>query len=429
MKILSITAQKPHSTGSGVYLTELVKGFHKLGHEQAIIAGVYKEDEVTFPAGVAFYPTYFRTQELPFAIAGMSDEMPYESTVYSQMSEEQVERFLQVYEERIRKVLDEFHPNIIISHHLFLLTALVQELTSKLSPDTKVMGLCHGSDLRQYKKSKEVVSLRSGYIYDHLRQLDEILALHDVQKLDIMGTYDLLEEKVRVIGTGYNSEVFRVLETNTFLDRGETAEKESNSLNEKCGREVCTLLFAGKLSKAKGVMSFLRCLEYLDIPDKKLQVLLAGGHGSQAEYEEIQRLAAKARYKVRFLGRLNQKELAVQMNESHIFVLPSFYEGLPLVLMEAMACGMDIVATDLPGVQDWMKKSIPDNTIDFVQPPKMARVDEPEEGEEILFEKRLAEQIEDTVQLCMQQKNCGLDQNITKSLSKLSWIGICEKIL
>ena len=41
MRILSITAQKPHSTGSGVYLTGLVKGFAALGHEQAVVAGVY----------------------------------------------------------------------------------------------------------------------------------------------------------------------------------------------------------------------------------------------------------------------------------------------------------------------------------------------------------------------------------------------------
>ena len=48
MKILTITAQKPHSTGSGFYLTEMVKGFAALGHEQAVLAGVYREDTVDF---------------------------------------------------------------------------------------------------------------------------------------------------------------------------------------------------------------------------------------------------------------------------------------------------------------------------------------------------------------------------------------------
>ena len=44
MRILSVTAQKPHSTGSGVYLTGLVNSFSQMGHEQAVIAGVYRED-------------------------------------------------------------------------------------------------------------------------------------------------------------------------------------------------------------------------------------------------------------------------------------------------------------------------------------------------------------------------------------------------
>ena len=88
MKILSITAQKPNSTGSGVYLTELVKEYAAAGHVQAVVAGVYEEDNVELPDGVAFYPVYFLSEKLPYAIAGMSDEMPYKSTRYCDMTEE-----------------------------------------------------------------------------------------------------------------------------------------------------------------------------------------------------------------------------------------------------------------------------------------------------------------------------------------------------
>ena len=59
MRILSITAQKPSSTGSGVYLTELVKEYAAKGHEQAAVAGVYEEDEAELPEGVKLYPVYF----------------------------------------------------------------------------------------------------------------------------------------------------------------------------------------------------------------------------------------------------------------------------------------------------------------------------------------------------------------------------------
>ena len=55
MKILSVTAQKPDSTGSGIYLTELVRGFKKKGITQSVIAGVTKADQVCLPEGVSFY--------------------------------------------------------------------------------------------------------------------------------------------------------------------------------------------------------------------------------------------------------------------------------------------------------------------------------------------------------------------------------------
>ena len=73
MRILSVTAQKVDSTGSGVYLTELVRGFAKAGHQQAVICGTTWQDRICLPEGVAVYPVYYNTEELPFPICGMSD--------------------------------------------------------------------------------------------------------------------------------------------------------------------------------------------------------------------------------------------------------------------------------------------------------------------------------------------------------------------
>ena len=59
MNILSITAQKPHSTGSGTYLTELVRSWDRAGHRQAVVCGIYPEDSIDFPDGVSCYPVFF----------------------------------------------------------------------------------------------------------------------------------------------------------------------------------------------------------------------------------------------------------------------------------------------------------------------------------------------------------------------------------
>ena len=65
MRILSISAQKPDSTGSGIYMTELIKAVSKMGHEQAAIAGISRNDVVSLPEEVEFFPVYFDTEKLP----------------------------------------------------------------------------------------------------------------------------------------------------------------------------------------------------------------------------------------------------------------------------------------------------------------------------------------------------------------------------
>ena len=128
MRILSITAQKPNSTGSGVYLTELVKEYAAQGHEQAVVAGIYQDDVVELPKGVGFYPVYFESEKLPFPIVGMSDEMPYRSTRYCDMTPKMTDQFQKTFLEVIDSAIREFVPELILCHHLYLLTAIVNHL-------------------------------------------------------------------------------------------------------------------------------------------------------------------------------------------------------------------------------------------------------------------------------------------------------------
>ena len=147
MRILSVTAQKPDSTGSGVYLTEVVRELGREGYVQAVLAGVYREDEVRLPGGVDFFPVYFRSEELPFAIPGMSDKMPYESTVYSTMDDRMVRVYMEVFRRKIKEAVESFHPDLILCHHLYLVTALVRDCAREIP----VYGFCHNTDLRQMK--------------------------------------------------------------------------------------------------------------------------------------------------------------------------------------------------------------------------------------------------------------------------------------
>ena len=77
MRILNISAQKPDSTGSGVYLAEMVRCELSAGHAAAVVAGVDASDESTLLEGAEPYFVRFSTEALPFNVCGMSDVMPY----------------------------------------------------------------------------------------------------------------------------------------------------------------------------------------------------------------------------------------------------------------------------------------------------------------------------------------------------------------
>ncbi len=402
MRILSVTAQKPDSTGSGVYLAELVKEFELLGHEQAVIAGVYQTDRIPFSEYVKFYPLYFKTKELPFAIAGMSDEMPYESTVYGQMTPEMVAAFKGEFRRKIKETVEEFKPDIIVCHHLYLVTSLVRELY----PDKKVFGFCHNTDLRQMKK----IPLECTYIKEQIQKLDRIFALHEEQKIEIMKVYDVDSEKIQIAGAGYNQHLFYPAER----------EKDSDKLR---------LIFAGKLSEKKGVISLIRSLTVLKelVSEREalgqrieFELALAGGYGREEEYAVIQKLAKDAPYKVEFLGRLPQKELAEEYQKSDIFVLPSFYEGLPMVVIEAMACGNKVAVTDLPGVRPWIEANVERAPVVYIPMPEMKNTDEPVEESLPIFERQVAEAI-------LKCSKLNVEKN--PDLSKVSWGNICNMVI
>lgn len=398
MRILSITAQKPNSTGSGVYLTELVKEYALLGHEQAVVAGVYREDEVELPDGVDFYPVYFCEEGLPYPIVGMSDEMPYISTKYCEMSPEMVEQFRSSFMSVIERAVEELQPELILCHHLYLLTALVREHF----PERKVYGFCHNTDLRQMQKT----DLERAFIRAQIGRLDHIFVPQRAQEEGVLALYPVRKEKITRVGMGYNDQIFHLADGS-------------------CNKEgVTSLVFAGKIAEKKGVMSLLRALALLEnekeLDMDRIRLLLAGSTGNEEEYQMIEGLAEKCPCKVKFLGRLSQPELAKVYQSSDIFVLPSFFEGIPLTVIEALACGNRVVMTDLPGIKEWIASVSSDADIRYVALPRMQNADEPLEEDLPEFEQRLA----DALKASILQKETHL-----ANVSRISWEAIGRQVI
>jgi glycosyltransferase involved in cell wall biosynthesis len=113
------------------------------------------------------------------------------------------------------------------------------------------------------------------------------------------------------------------------------------------------LLFVGGLDKAhyfKGLSNLLQALSPLNKQNWRLNII--GDGDLKNHYQKIS-TELKLENKVKFRGRVSHEALIRYYQDSDILILPSInsHEAFGLVLIEALACGLPVIASDLPGVR------------------------------------------------------------------------------
>lgn len=115
----------------------------------------------------------------------------------------------------------------------------------------------------------------------------------------------------------------------------------------------CLILSVGRLAPGKGIEDLLQAvltMKHLGTPAEAIQLSIVGD-GPQRQYIEQFIHANQLSERVVLLGHINDRtRLARLYQEATLFVMPSHHEGLPTVILEAMACGCPIVATKVGGV-------------------------------------------------------------------------------
>ncbi|MEM9097664.1 MAG: glycosyltransferase family 4 protein [Pseudomonadota bacterium] len=141
----------------------------------------------------------------------------------------------------------------------------------------------------------------------------------------------------------------------------ETERYEKNDITDRTGK---TLVFVGRLVAVKGVPILLDTLARLkpEHPDLKL-ILIGDGPDSSWIEDRIRELELDET--VQLTGYQSQTEVAEHLARADILVLPSFAEGVPVVLMEAMASGLPVITTRIAGIPELVH----DGMNGFVVPP------------------------------------------------------------
>lgn len=338
---------------------------------------------------------HFDQGALDYTVPGMSDVMPYPSSIFKTLSPVQIDTYEREFGKVIENAVGEFAPDIIHSHHLWLVSAVAR----KRFPAIPMVTSCHSTDLRQFLQCPH---LRER-VLPHCQKIDRVLALSGDQADNIRRLYSIPSSRIDIVGGGYDETLF------TMRRKDKSAQVQ--------------MLYAGKLSFAKGVDVVLRSIQSMD--KNRVHLHLAGS-GTGEEEQCCLELAAKAGTLVTLHGRISQQELARLMEDCHVFILPSFYEGLPLVLLEALASGCRIITTDLPGCRELLGDADAD-LVQFVKLPVMKRIDRPEPGDLAIVENRVREAI-NAMAARVQVSPSPDPKNIEEVTSRFGWKAIFRQI-
>ena len=133
-----------------------------------------------------------------------------------------------------------------------------------------------------------------------------------------------------------------------------------------------TVLFLASLHVDKGVLDLVRAIPIVLRTVPGARFVLAGSGDAAASIAELAR-SLGVEHALRLPGWVNGKDKDDLLRQSDVFVLPSYYEGLPLGVLEAMASGVPVIATPVGGIPDVIRDGVNGLLVDPGQPEPLAR--------------------------------------------------------
>lgn len=211
--------------------------------------------------------------------------------------------------------------------HVHVAQAFIPEVSWLAAKIRKAKLVCHFHlDVAPSGRFGWIFYLYKKYIFPlTLRVSDKVIVFSEEQKALVSRKYGVDKHRIIVIPNGVSQ---------AFFHRPRTLGH----------REVKRVLYVGRLSPQKNISQLLGAAK--ELGDGFSIRIVGDGELKNALMERGSELGLN---NVEFVGRMNGDRLIQEYNKADIFVITSEREGMPLVVLEAMAAGLPIVGTDVLG--------------------------------------------------------------------------------
>lgn len=209
--------------------------------------------------------------------------------------------------------------------------------------------------------SKSYLKIFTENIPSIIERCDGIVTVSDYSKKDIVETLNFPEEKIFVTYLA-NEDIYVPIDK--ILSRH--IIKKNYSITDKY------ILYVGGFSPRKNILGLIEAFGILmEKYHENIKLVIAGRKGSSYETYKNRAEELNIDDKVLFPGFIALDDLPYLYNASELFIYPSFYEGFGLPPIEAMACGVPVIASDTTSIPEIAGDSArlidPQNTSDMAE--------------------------------------------------------------
>lgn len=274
----------------------------------------------------------------------------------------------------LSKKIKEINPDLVFSY--FSKPVIFGTLAARFAKVPRIVGMLEGLGYAfteqpegLSKKAKLLKSIQVLLYKLALPQLDKIIFLNPDDPKNLLETYHIKVKQVDVLG-------------GIGLDLDEYSYQPIETIDSPIN-----FLFIGRMLKEKGIHDFISAAKIVKQSHPDVQFTVLGAidpfNPGAIQQSELDRLISLNI--INYPGQVDnvQKWIAA----SHVFVLPSYREGVPRSTQEAMAIGRAIITTDVPGcretvvvgvngflVEKWNPKALAEKMIYFIENPEQIKI-------------------------------------------------------